>query len=155
MKTLTPFTCATAFFVLLSVPLAAGDAKDEAIKKERQRFEGTWQVESLEFNGIPFSEEQAKAFKVINEADGKWSIEQDGKVVASGTSVVDPSQSPKTVDLEQTEGAGKGQRMLGIYEFGDDTRKVCFAGPGNARPTEFSSSVGRMQILAVLKKVKK
>jgi uncharacterized protein (TIGR03067 family) len=141
---------------LLPAATIAGDAKDDAIKKERKRFEGTWLVETLEFNGIPFSEEQAKAFKIINEADGKWSIEQDGKVVASGTSVVDPSMSPKTVDLTQTEGSGSGQVLQGIYEFTDDnTRKVCFAAPGKARPTEFSSAAGSQTILAVLKKVKK
>lgn len=149
--------CLGACFVFAIVidSLVAADDKDDAIKKERQRFEGKWQVESVEFNGIPFSEDQAKAFKVINEADGKWAIEQDGKVVARGTSVIDPSQKPKTVDLEQTEGGGAGQKLLGIYEFDGDTRKVCFASPGKERPTEFSSPSGRGQILVVLKKIKK
>ena len=142
--------------VLLQTSLAVADAKEDAIKKERKRFEGTWQVVTLELNGIPFTEEQAKAFKVINEADGKWSIEQDGKVVASGTSEVDPSQNPKTVDLTQKEGGGAGQVLQGIYEFpDDDTRKVCFATPGKARPTELTSAAGSQTILAVLKKIKK
>lgn len=136
--------------------LAADDKKEEAIKKERKRFEGTWQVATLEFNGIPFSDEQAKAFKVTNEANGNWSIEQDGKVVASGSSVVDPSMSPKTVDLTQKEGSGAGQVLQGIYEFpDDDTRKVCFASPGKVRPTELASAAGSQQIFAVLKRVKK
>jgi len=155
MKLTRSLTCCS-FVVLLQTSLAAADAKEEAIKKERKRFEGTWQVVSLELNGIPFSEEQAKAFKVINEADGKWSIEQDGKVVASGTSEVDPSMNPKTVDLTQKEGGGAGQVLQGIYEFtDDDTRKVCFATPGKARPTELASAAGSQTILAVLKKVKK
>jgi uncharacterized protein (TIGR03067 family) len=154
MKATRLISCA-ALLAMLSGVLGAGDAKDDAVKKERKRFEGTWQVESIELNGMPFSEDQAKAFKVINEADGKWAIEQGGKVVSRGTSVVDPTQKPKTVDLEQTEGDGKGQTLLGIYEFDGDTRKVCFASPGKARPTEFSAPTGSMHILAVLKKIKK
>lgn len=152
-STLVPW--GSVLFLFLCAMPVAGDAKDEAIKKERKRFEGTWQVETLEFNGMPFPEEQAKEFKVINEADGKWAIEQKGKVVARGTSEVDPSQKPHTVDLTQTEGDGKGQVLLGIYEFDGDTRKVCFAFAGKARPTEFSAPTGSQQILAVLKKMKK
>lgn len=101
------------------------------------------------------SDDDAKAFKVINEADGKWAIEQDGKVVARGTSEIDPTKKLKTVDLTQTEGDSKGQKLLGIYEFGEDTRKVCLAQSGKDRPTEFSSPAGSGQIFAVLKKIKK
>src|SRR4051794_13459950 len=85
---------------------AAGDAKDEALKKDR-KFEGTWQVVSLEANGNKAGEEDAKEITVINEADGKWTIEAEGKVVARGTSVIDPTRKPKTVDLTVTEGKDK------------------------------------------------
>ncbi|HKB41581.1 MAG TPA: TIGR03067 domain-containing protein, partial [Gemmataceae bacterium] len=103
---------------------SADDAKDEAIKKERKQFEGTWQVVSLEIDGNTAAEEDAKKIVVINEPDGKWAIEAEGKVVARGTSTLDPTRKPKTIDLTMTEGDAKGQTALGIYEFGDDSRKV-------------------------------
>jgi uncharacterized protein (TIGR03067 family) len=134
--------------------LAAGD-KDEAIKKDRKKYEGTWQVISLEVDGNQSDEEAAKKITVINEADGKWAIEAEGKVVARGTSTIDPTATPKTVDLTVTEGESSGQTALGIYELGDDTRKVCLAQPGQARPTEFAAPAGSGHILAVLKRVKK
>ena len=123
-------------------PLTADDAKDEAIKKDRKKYEGTWRVVSLEVDGNKLPEEDAKKFTVVNEADGKWAIEVEGKVIARGTSEIDPTKKPKAVDLTVTEGDNKGQTVLGIYEFEDDTRKVCLGRPGEERPTEFSPKAG-------------
>ena len=140
-------------FALLFVvtSLAAADDKDKAIKEDRKKYEGTWQVVSLEVDGNKSAEEDAKKITVVNEADGKWAIEVEGKVIARGTSEIDPTKKPKAVDLTVTEGDGKGQTHLGIYEFKDDTRKVCLGQPGKERPTEFSSTAGGGHILAVLK----
>ncbi len=62
-----------ALFFAAAVPLAvAGDAKEEAIKKDRMKFEGTWQVVLLEIDGNKAEEQDAKKITVVNEADGKW-----------------------------------------------------------------------------------
>ena len=135
--------------------VAGGDAKEEAVKKERKRYEGTWEVVSLEIDGNKAAEEDAKKITVVNEADGKWAIEVEGKVVARGTSEIDPTKTPKAVDLTATEGENSGKTALGIYEFGVDTRKVCLAQPGQERPTEFAAPAGSGHILAVLKRVQK
>jgi uncharacterized protein (TIGR03067 family) len=135
--------------------LAAGDAKDEAIQKDRKRYEGTWQVVSLEVDGNKSPEEDARKITVVNEADGKWAIQVEGKVVARGTSEIDPTKKPKAVDLTVTEGENSGKTTLGIYEFKDDTRMVCLAQPGQGRPAEFAAPAGSGHILAVLKRVKK
>jgi uncharacterized protein (TIGR03067 family) len=142
-------------FVGVGALLAADEAKDEAIKKDRKKYEGTWQVVSLEVDGNKAAEEDAQKITVINEADGKWAIEVEGKVVARGTSVIDPTKKPRTVDLTATEGESSGKTALGIYEFGDDTRTVCLAQVGKERPTEFAAPSGSGHILAVLRRVKK
>jgi len=135
--------------------LLAGDAaRDEAIKKDRKKYQGVWQVVSLEVDGNTANEEDAKKIRVINEADGKWVIEAEGKVVARGTSVIDPTKKPKAVDLTPTEGDNAGKTALGIYQFGDDTRKVCLATAGKERPSEFAAPSGSGLILVVLKRVK-
>jgi len=134
---------------------SADDARDQAVKKDRKMYEGTWQVVSLEVDGNKNDEEDAKKSTVKNEANGKWTIEAEGEVLARGTSVIDPARKPKTVDLTVTEGADKGKTALGIYEFSDDTRKVCVAMLGKERPTEFAAPAGSGYILAVLKRVKK
>ena len=133
---------------------AVPDSKDEAIKNDRKRYAGTWQVVALEVDGNKTDEEDAKKITVINAADGKWGIEVEGKVIARGTSKLDPTQKPKAVDLTVTEGESSGQTALGIYQFGDDTRKVCLAPAGKERPTEFAAPAGSGHILAVLQRVK-
>ena len=154
MRWLAPLGFAS-LFVVTSLT-AAGDDKDKAIKEDRKEYEGTWQVVSLEVDGNKSAEEDAKKVTVVNEADGKWAIEVEGKIIARGTSQIDPTKKPRAADLTVTEGDGKGQTVLGIYEFADDTRKVCLGQPGkDDRPTEFSSTAGGGHILAVLKRVKK
>jgi uncharacterized protein (TIGR03067 family) len=135
--------------------IAAGDTKEEAIKKDRQMYEGTWQIVSLEVNGEKSKDDDARKITVINEADGKWTIEVEGKVVLRGTSKIDPTRKPKEIDLTPTEGDSKGKTALGIYEVGDKTRKVCIAEFSKERPTEFSSKPGSGHILAVFERVKK
>ena len=143
-------------FFAAAVPLAvAGDAKDEAIKKERMKFEGAWQVVSLEIDGNKAEEQDAKKITVVNEADGKWRLEVEGKVIARGTSEIDPTKKPRAIDLTETEGDDKGKTALGIYEIGDDERKVCYAKAGMERPDGFSAPAGTGRILAVLKRLKK
>jgi uncharacterized protein (TIGR03067 family) len=144
-----------ALLLVVTGLTAAADDKEKAIKEDRKKYEGTWQVISLEVDGNKSPEDDAGKITVVNEADGKWAIEVEGKVIARGTSEIDPTKKPRAVDLTVTEGDGKGQTALGIYEFSDDTRKVCLAPAGKDRPTEFSSKAGSGHILTVLKRVKK
>jgi uncharacterized protein (TIGR03067 family) len=153
MRLHIPFGFALLFVV--TGLTAAGDDKDKAIKEDRKKYEGTWQVVSLEVDGNKAGEVDAKRITVVNEADGKWAVEADGKVIERGTSEIDPRKKPRAVDLTVTEGDDKGKTYLGIYEFGDDTRKVCLAAAGKDRPKEFTSPSGTGHILAVLKRVKK
>jgi uncharacterized protein (TIGR03067 family) len=136
-------------------PFAAGDTKEEAIKKDRQKYKGTWQVVSLEIGGNKAPEEDAQKITVINEENGKWTLLSEGKVIARGTSTIDPTKKPKGIDLKCTEGSIQGETLLGIYEVGDTTRKVCLAELKKGRPSEFSSPSGSEQILATFKRLKK
>jgi uncharacterized protein (TIGR03067 family) len=54
-----------------------------------------------------------------------------------------------------TEGEKKDHVSMGIYEFQEDTQRVCYAPPTADRPTEFGSKAGSGHILAVLKRVDK
>ncbi|HUY92158.1 MAG TPA: TIGR03067 domain-containing protein [Pirellulales bacterium] len=149
------FLVAAWLFLGFGTLLAADDAKDEAIEKERMRFFGEWQVVSLEIDGNQVKEEDVKKFTVVNGADGTWNIAIDGSIMVQGSSEIDPTKQPKTVDLTVTEGASKGETILGIYEFGEDTRKVCFAQTGKERPSEFAAPAGSGRFLALLKRIKK
>lgn len=132
----------------------AEDAKDEAIKRDRKQIEGTWKIVALEINGNKANDEDAKKLTVVNGPDGTWTILSEGKEIAKGTNSFDPTKKPKTIDFTITDGGGKGNVHLGIYELGEKSRKLCFAAPGKERPTEFTSTPGNENILVTFEREK-
>ena len=141
--------------MFLMVATATGDdAKEEAIQKDRKQIEGTWRVVALEVNGNRASDEDARKITVVNGPDGTWTLFSDGKEVGKGTNSFDPTKKPKTIDFTQTEGDGKGNLYLGIYELGENVRKLCFAPPGKDRPAEFISMPGTDVILVTFEREK-
>jgi uncharacterized protein (TIGR03067 family) len=142
----------------LSLPamttFAAGDAKGDAIKNDRKQIEGTWRIVALRVNGNKAKEEDARKLTVVNGNNGTWSLHSDGKEISKGTSTFDPTQTPKTIDFTPTVGEAKGKLHLGIYELGEDVRRLCFAPAGKERPTEFSSEAGNGHILVSLERMK-
>lgn len=143
-----------ALLTVIATSASADDAKDEAIKRDRKQIEGTWRVVALEVNGNKAMEEDAKKLTVANGSDGTWSLLSEGKEITKGTSTIDPTKKPKTIDFTPTEGEAKGKLHLGIYELGEKTRKLCFAPPGKKRPTEFTSTSDSEHILVTFEREK-
>ena len=131
----------------------ADDAKEEAVKKDRQRIAGSWRVVELVVDGKPADEADARKLTVVNGSDGTWSLRSEGNEISRGTSTFDPTQKPKHIDFTPTIGDVKDKLHLGIYELGDDVRKLCFAPAGEDRPTEFSSESGSGNILVRFERV--
>ena len=61
---------------------------------------------------------------------------------------------PKTIDFYPTDGEGKNNKYLGIYELSEYTRKLCFVESGKSRPNEFSSDSGSDRILITFERQK-
>ncbi len=150
-------TVLVAFWLAAGVGLvAAGDsAKEAAIKKDRAQFKGTWRVVSLVVDGNKAPDSDAQKIIVTNHADGTWVVKVGDKEVARGTSTIDPTKKPKTLDFVPTVGSNQGKTHLGLYELKGDSRKLCFVAPGKDRPTEFSSTPGSGHILVVFRRDKK
>jgi uncharacterized protein (TIGR03067 family) len=130
-------------------------ADDKAdVDKELKKFQGTWTIESSVTGGTDIPAEQLKEFILIFEGD-KHTLKHGDQVFQVGTQKIDPSKSPKTIDVTMTEGPNKGAVMLGIYEIDGDTLKVCFDPEGKKRPTEFKTAAGSPTFVNVHKRVKK
>jgi uncharacterized protein (TIGR03067 family) len=129
-----------------------GDAKENAIKKDRKQIEGTWRVVVLEVNGNKAMEEDARKLTVVNGVDGTWSLRSENNEISKGARTIDPTKKPKTIDFMPTEGAGQGNQLLGIYELGEKKQKLCYAPPGKERPTEFASIPGSETILVIFER---
>ena len=128
------------------------DDKADA-EKELKKFQGTWTFASVEAGGKEVPAAEFKGITVTFEGD-KYTVKKGDEVIQAATQKLDPSKSPKALDVTVAEGPNKGAVMLGIYEISGDTLKVCFDPEGKKRPTEFKGAPGS-QTLVVHKRVKK
>ncbi len=142
-------------FCAVGLAASGAPADDKAdLEKEVRKFQGVWTIESSESGGMALAAEQLQGLLVTFEG-AKHTVKKGDEVLQVGTQKLDPSKSPKTIDVTVTEGPSKGTVMLGIYEFAGDTLKVCFDPQGKTRPTEFKSAPGSENFVNVHKRVKK
>jgi uncharacterized protein (TIGR03067 family) len=144
--------CAVIFAMSTRSGALADDKAD--LEKEAKKFQGTWTFESSETGGKEIPADDLKGFILIFEG-AKHTVKKGDEVVQVGTQKLDPTKSPKTIDVTVTEGPNKGKVLLGIYEIDGDTLKVCFDLQGKKRPTEFKSAPGSENFVNVHKRVKK
>ena len=144
--------CALVLTASTGTGARADDKAD--VEKELKKLQCTWTFESVEVGG---KEQPAADFKgmTVTFEGNKFIVKKGDEVIQVGTEKLDPSRSPKTVDVTVVEGLNKGAVMLGIYEISGDTLKVCFDPEGKKRPTEFKSAPGSPTFVNVHKRVKK
>jgi uncharacterized protein (TIGR03067 family) len=147
----TIMTVQVGLLVALGLVFTA-DGDKEAAKKELDKFQGTWTIESLELEGKKQPEDASKGFKLVIKGDQFTSSQ--GDLVYKGYFKVDVGKKPKTIDITFTEGPEKGKTIVGIYELEGDTYKVCLNMNDKDRPKEFVSKEGSGHVLEVLKRQK-
>src|SRR5437764_7726524 len=114
--------------LLCALVLTASDgscarADDKAdVEKELKKFQGTWTFASVEAGGKEVPAAEFQGITVTFEGD-KYAVKKGDEVVQACTLKLDPSQSPKALDVTVAEGPKKGAVMLGIYEVSGDTLK--------------------------------
>jgi uncharacterized protein (TIGR03067 family) len=136
---------------LTAALVVAGDAKEDAAKKDLDALQGKWSVVSLTRDGTvePISKD---AVRVIT--GGNYTMKLHPLLTIKGKYEIDPTTSPKNMETVASTGPNKDKRLLGIYELDGDSLKICYAAPGKDRPTEFSSKAGSGWILTVHKRLK-
>jgi uncharacterized protein (TIGR03067 family) len=144
-----------AFIFVLTVCGGTGvraDAKAD-VATELAKFQGTWTYETVISAGMPDPADTFYRWTVTFEGS-KQTVKVAGDLISIGTLKIDPSKSPKTIDVTTAQGPNKGAIMLGIYEINGDTLKVCFDTAGKKRPTELKSPLDSVTELQVLKRRK-
>jgi uncharacterized protein (TIGR03067 family) len=146
------FGCVCLLICLTAYSVPAGQPKEA--KKDADPLQGTWLVEGLDYNGKDFKDK----FKISFVIKGNTMIvEGDGEVrkeYAKMTFKLDPSTTPKCIDLKVSEGVQLDATMEGIYEVKDDQLRICIKVFGQDRPTEFKSPDGGSTALLTLKRKK-
>jgi uncharacterized protein (TIGR03067 family) len=134
-----------ALVVLL--PLAAQPAQTD-----KERIQGNWEFESLEFEGKPVKPEE------LPEALRKIKLTFKGERVSNsatgdGFFALDERVKPKTIDLTAAK-EGKFKVLPMLYELDGDKLRLCYPiDPDQKdRPKSFTSANG--QVILTLKRVK-
>jgi uncharacterized protein (TIGR03067 family) len=135
-----------------ALALGADDKKDEPVKDELKKLEGTWMLVSSEHNGEKAPADAIKNAKAVVKGD-KVTLSVDGKEIMEITMTVDPTKKPKTIDATATSGQDKGKKSVGIYELDGDNFKICYA--EKERPKEFSAKKDSGCTLDTYKREKK
>jgi len=141
---------------LTSAGVLVADEKEEAINADRALLAGEWRVVSIEANGNTNADLGVARVTIVNGLDGKWSLLANGKPIAEGMSTIDPTSSPKTIELKGIRASvenARGTRYRGIYEVHETTRRLCFVPADKPLPESFSGGRETGQILVTFERV--
>src|SRR5262245_22538667 len=113
---------AHAVLVMFAGLLVAADAKDDAVKKEKARLTGAWDIVSVEQEGRKVARPEGTTMKMVFQDDKfvMQSIAGDKKESKEATYAIDPTQKPATIDIVPGEGPDKGKTVAGIYVIDKD-----------------------------------
>jgi uncharacterized protein (TIGR03067 family) len=148
------------FLILVTVLLAAADGlgQGNATQGDLDKLRGTWLTVSLVNDGKTLVDEKTPppagpATKVAYDGT-TWMVKVGDKTVATGKFKIDPTKTPKEMDVMDESGAKNDQTKLGIYEVSGDTYRYCLATAGKPRPKDFTSKEGSGHSLGVMKREK-
>src|SRR5690242_2545166 len=113
-------------------------------------LEGEWRMVSCVRDGYPLEPMLLKSGKRIGKGSETTTL-FGNQVFMKARYAVDRTKKPKTIDFFLAD----GQTQQGIYEMEGANFKVCFAAPGQPRPTEYKSVQGDGRTLTVWKPVDK
>jgi uncharacterized protein (TIGR03067 family) len=103
-------------------------------------LQGPWAITSLEIDGKPLAPHDFAAARIVVEGDRFTTVGMGAAY--SGTLKLDPTASPRAIDMKFEDGPEKGNINLGIYEIEQDDWKLCLATRGSVRPKTFATAPG-------------
>jgi len=141
--------------VLVLGHLASAHAEDDAVKDEMKKLQGTWVRVSVDVAGKKTGDGKKPAGEAVT-------LTIKGDKYGDETFTLDPTKSPKHINVSTVDDKGNAITLPGIYELNDGVLKLCFPFPFEGkfdqigkRPTEFGSKRGGNDVLEVYKLEKK
>jgi uncharacterized protein (TIGR03067 family) len=137
---------------LLPLPLVLLLLAAQPAMTDRDRIQGDWEFEALEFEGKPVKEadlpEALRKIKLTFKGD-----RVTNSAAGDGNFALDEKAKPKTIDLAAVKD-GKIRVLPMLYELEGDKLRLCYPldPEQKDRPRAFSSSNG--QIILTLKRTK-
>jgi uncharacterized protein (TIGR03067 family) len=139
-----------------SLAAAGQRPEDEKTAATLKQLRGTWEATKVEGEGMALSAEEIKAARITISFDGDRYVYNVARtnVTERGVIKIDPAKDPATMDVTPTQGKDKDKTQSAIFKLDGDTLTICYAQPGQARPTEFAAKKGTGHQLAVLKRMR-
>jgi uncharacterized protein (TIGR03067 family) len=132
--------------VWIAVAACLGGVDDGA---EIKRFQGTWEMVSMTIVGQ--SRPGAARGRTVVIKGRNVTFMRDGKARREATLVLDPTTTPRQIDLTFTDAFP----ALGVYEFDGSTLKLCFFRNRRdcvGRPESLKSDEGHRTTVTVYKR---
>lgn len=121
--------------------------REEVARADRQRLQGVWSLVSGAVNGRPASQDTKVRWTVAGD---QVTVEMDDRWV--GKCTLDPSATPKRINLAVTSSDGTKEDIRGVYEVRGGRLCLCLAMGDEPRPESLRSSQGKNQISLALKR---
>jgi uncharacterized protein (TIGR03067 family) len=150
----SPFQFSLAALLLTVASYASAETQEDAIEKDRKQMEGAWRVVAFQDDEHRSTEEQIKQLNgsITFDSKGNWTLRVLGdNEVTTGTSSIDPTRTPKTIDIKSDN---FGSSFASIYEISEGTLTLCLPGHAMPRPAEFSTPPGSGHWLLTLERKK-
>lgn len=142
---------------LLACLSTAGGADADKAKKDNEALQGTWAIVEVVASGVVAPKDKLK--------DGRFIVDKDRLTIRGVPGDkedyefrfrVDPSTTPKQIDLVVVKGGKKGEHQPGIYQLDGDTLTMCFPmRVSGGRPKQFQAPEGSGVALYKLQRGKK
>ena len=152
---MTRFTL-IAFFVFAGAAARAADPVADEVKE----LQGEWQAVEVELKGKKLTRDDAEAktmrFVIKDNGLTVGNTEKAGRE-RKKTFKLDPSKTPKEIDITSLDGQEKDTTAACIYKLEKDRLTICmpyFTKDPSKRPTEFKSGADDGLMLLTLERVK-
>jgi uncharacterized protein (TIGR03067 family) len=139
--------------ILFLGPLAAAVGAGDDAAKAAKELQGEWRGVEAEAQGNKATQEAARKVRMVIKGD-EITVNPEGEVRKSKFKL-DPSQSPRAIDLIPQDGPDKGKTVKGIYSLEKGRLRICtpnYGGDIGQRPKEFKTQAGDGLALIVLER---
>ena len=139
------------WFLLSSNSRSYRPIAPSAVNHEFEKFQGTWEFESMEVSGEKRPDQAFKKHIAVLQGN-QWTVFEGTNVLARCEFELDPRTNPKSLDFYPPP--DKGLPIHGIYTLEGDQLTVCDRGENNGdRPTEFKTDPDSGMVMFVLRRV--